>query len=70
MALTMTLSRCEAERLALLLRPATILAMREWVSDCVWVDGDDLDELGDAVIVRGVSRHYCGGVGQFIADAA
>lgn len=50
----------------------TIEAMRAWIADCVWfdLDDDDIDELTDADIVRGVSRHYCGGVAGFVADNA
>lgn len=44
-------------------------AMREWVSDCVWRDMDDTDELTDLQVVTGVQRHYQGGVKQFITDA-
>ena len=45
-------------------------AMREWASECLWVDidQDDIDELSDEQILRGVKRHYGGGVTQFIKD--
>jgi hypothetical protein len=44
--------------------------MRMWIMDCVWddLDADDVDDLADAVIIRGVQRHYDGGVDQFVQD--
>jgi hypothetical protein len=44
--------------------------MRGWVADCVWADIDpaDVADLPRSVIVRGVARHYEGGVRAFIAD--
>jgi len=48
----------------------TIKAMRDWVADCVWADADedDIAEMSDAEIIRGVRKHYCGGIAQFIED--
>lgn len=46
-----------------------IKAMREWASDCQWLDGEDLDQYSDSQIARGVARHYAGGITQFIKDA-
>lgn len=51
--------------------PELIKAMRDWVKDIVWKDvGDesDVDELSNAEILRGVERHYQGGIKQFIED--
>lgn len=47
-----------------------IQAMREWVRDCEWgdVDEDDIEDLDDLTIVRGVDRHYEGGILGFIQD--
>lgn len=48
----------------------TITAMRGWISDCTWddLDDDEIAELPETVIIRGVQRHYSGGVAQFLAD--
>lgn len=45
-------------------------AMRDWIMDCVWgdLDADDVPELGDAAIVRGIERHYPCGVDGFLMD--
>lgn len=50
--------------------PETIREMRDWIADCVWQDlhEDEVDDLTDEQVVRGVARHYCGGVAAFIAD--
>jgi len=48
---------------------ATVPAMREWAADCQWIDGDSLDDYTDEQIIRGVARHYHGGVAQFMRDA-
>ncbi len=44
--------------------------MREWLADCEWRDitADEIAELPAHVIVRAVSRHYCGGLRAFAAD--
>jgi hypothetical protein len=42
---------------------------REWVAECMWrEDPEELDELTDAQIKRGVNRHYDGGWSGFIRD--
>lgn len=45
-------------------------AMRGWVADCEWgdVDSDNVDQLSDEAIIRGVRKFYAGGVAQFLAD--
>ena len=45
--------------------------MRDWLKDCVWADMDsaDVNDLSDSAILRGINRHYDGGVDQFRADA-
>jgi hypothetical protein len=46
-------------------------AMRDWVKECQWRedwDDDDVDNAPDAVIIRGVARHYEGGLKQFLSD--
>jgi hypothetical protein len=53
------------------LTDAQIAAAREWVKDCVWGDVEDegdVDAMDAAMIVRGVARHYDGGLLAFVAD--
>lgn len=46
-----------------------LAAARAWVADCVWMeDADELAELTDREVCRGIDRHYAGGIAQFIAD--
>lgn len=47
-----------------------ITEARNWLADCVWadMDADDFAELTDAQILRGVERHYDGGVNAFLLD--
>jgi hypothetical protein len=52
------------------LTPATLTAMRAWAADCEWIDAAALAEYTDAQIVRGIARHYDGGLEQFLADGA
>ena len=50
-----------------------IQEMREWIADCegIWKeDAEELEDLTDAQVLRGVARHYAGGIAQFIADAS
>lgn len=44
---------------------------RDWVSDCLWRDMDEEDvlELSDEQVRRGVERHYHGGWVAFLEDA-
>jgi hypothetical protein len=45
-------------------------AMRDWVSECVWLDiePEDVAELTERQIVQGIERHYVGGVEAFLED--
>jgi len=54
------------------LRPEDIEQGREWISDCQWsnLDPDDIKDLSNIEIVRGVARHYEGGWDSFLADGA
>lgn len=48
-----------------------IKLMRDWVNDCQWredADNDFIDELTDLEILKGVNRHYEGGLTSFILD--
>lgn len=48
---------------------AQLAEARGWISDCMWGDDVDLDELTDAQVERGIARHYDGGITQFVADS-
>lgn len=41
---------------------------REWVEDCQWDDQEEIGSYGDFQILRGVDRHYSGGLSQFLKD--
>jgi len=47
-------------------------AARDWIADCGWadLDTDGAAELTDAEVLRGVERHYEGGLRAFAADGA
>lgn len=49
-------------------RSTLLDAAREWVADCSWRDlhDDDVSELSDAELIRGIRRHYCGGWRGFV----
>jgi hypothetical protein len=42
--------------------------MRSCLSDCSWADEVDVDDLSPAEVVKGIARHYIGGVNQFMLD--
>lgn len=51
---------------------ALLPQMREWVKDCVWrdvEDADDVDEMPDQHILRGIQRFYDGGINAFMRDS-
>lgn len=50
--------------------PEQLAEARGWISDCVWPDlePEDIDQLTAAQVQRGISRHYDGGITQFVAD--
>lgn len=41
---------------------------RDWIADCTWTD--DVSQLTDSQVTRGIARHYSGGIAQFIADVS
>ena len=45
---------------------SAIKAMRDWVSDCVWAEDCETVEFTDAEILRGVNRHFDGGIPAFL----
>ena len=48
--------------------PALITEMRGWVADCEWADVGDVAEVSDVQVIRGVARHYVGGIEAFATD--
>jgi hypothetical protein len=54
----------------IMINPAMINEMRAWIADCAWRDlePEEIDDLSDATVLRGIVRHYSGGIAQFIAD--
>lgn len=45
-------------------------ARDEWIADCWWpdLDANDIPKLTDAQVIRGIARHYDGGLAGFIAN--
>lgn len=41
-------------------------AMRAWLTDCFESQAEEVEEATDAAVVRGVERHYVGGVCAFL----
>lgn len=50
---------------------ALITAARDWISDCTWSDlaPEDVAELSDEEILRGIEQNYDGGLAAFEEDA-
>jgi hypothetical protein len=49
-----------------------IVDMKNWIKDCSWgenMSDKQVDQLADAVVIRGIERHYFGGVEQFRSDS-
>lgn len=52
--------------------PVLMKHMRDWVKDVKWrevSDEADIDDMTDEEILRGVEKHYQGGIKQFMIDA-
>ena len=51
--------------------PAILAAMKAHLSECLWADmeNEDFENLSDTEIIRGIARHYAGGVSQFLKDS-
>lgn len=47
---------------------AQIQDMKNWIMDCVWqdLDTDDVAQLTDTEVLRGVQKHYDGGLAEFM----
>jgi hypothetical protein len=46
-----------------------IAEMRNWVKDCEWgeqFEDEEIDDLPVAVLIRGIRRHYDGGMVGFL----
>src|SRR5579862_5063716 len=51
--------------------PDLIKQMREWVKDCQWADlaEEDVDELSEEELLRGIQNNYDGGIREFIRNS-
>lgn len=52
----------------LTLTAAELLHARDWIMDCTWGDIDsdeDIEQMTDAEIQRGIARHFSGGIAAF-----
>lgn len=49
---------------------ATVEDARAWISECVWadLDPDEISDMPDDDVLRGVENHYAGGMAQFLRD--
>lgn len=45
--------------------------MRNWIKECNWqdVEDEDVDNMTDEELIRGINNHYSGGIDQFIKDS-
>lgn len=52
------------------LTPEELQEARGWIADCAWADLDpeDIDDLTDEQVLRGIARNYDGGIAGFKAD--
>lgn len=44
-----------------------ITNMRCWAYDCDWLDSDDLASMDNETIIRGVNKHFDGGLDGFLS---
>jgi hypothetical protein len=48
---------------------AQIIEAKAWIRDCSWLDkAEDLEDLTDEEVRRGIDRHYDGGWTQFLVN--
>ena len=46
---------------------STVAEAREWLGECSWADGDiDFTSISDARIMKGIARHFEGGIPEFL----
>ena len=41
---------------------------RDWIKDCSWredFEPEEVDEMTDQDVIKGISKHYCGGLDEF-----
>lgn len=50
--------------------PEVIQEARDWISECSWndLDADEIDDLSDEEVLKGVKKHYSGGLDGFLRD--
>jgi hypothetical protein len=52
-----------------LIEQQLIIEARSWIRDCSWRDRlEELENLTDEEVIRGINRHYDGGWIQFIEN--
>ena len=56
-----------AGREPLTITASHIFQMRLWASDCDWLDSDTISDCSNMVIIRGVNRHFAGGLTAFLS---
>ncbi len=59
----------------IILNTQELNAARDWIKDCLDCFSDlectdDVDQLTDIQVMRGIKRHYNGGLDQFKIDGA
>lgn len=49
-------------------RSFVIAEMRNWVLDCQWMEGEDIDvsAMPEKTLLYGVEKHYSGGIDEFV----
>lgn len=48
-----------------------LIAAKEWIGECQWAENyedDEIEELSQAAIEKGINKHYAGGLIQFKKD--
>lgn len=50
--------------------PEVITEARDWIADCSWndLDPEEIEELTDEEVLKGVKKHYSGGLEGFLRD--
>jgi hypothetical protein len=52
--------------------PAIVAVARGWIANCEWpdLDPEDIDELSAVRVIKGVRRHWAGGISAFLIECA